>query len=117
MRDTDTYRKVTGNLVGSFQSHQITFFAWEVICVAIALAIGYLFEREVSHRQKAEEQANIDGLTGVYNHRFFQERLAAEVDRASRFRRVVSLISNRQTIRTLRGVCCWFILSPLLSVW
>ncbi|MGC8862158.1 MAG: glutaminase domain-containing protein, partial [Armatimonadota bacterium] len=24
-------------------------------------------------------------------------------------------ISNRQTIRTLRGVCCWFILSPLLS--
>ncbi|MGC8863784.1 MAG: hypothetical protein ACP5R5_13565, partial [Armatimonadota bacterium] len=24
---------------------------------------------------------------------------------------------NRQTIRTLRGVCCWFILSPLLSAW
>lgn len=90
--DADTYRKITNNLVGAFRSHQLTFFAWEVICVAVAAVLGYLFEREVMNRRRAEEQANVDGLTGVYNHRFFQERLAIEMDRASRFRRVVSLI-------------------------
>ena len=90
--DADAYRKIVGNLIDAFQSHQLTFFAWEVVCVAVAFLVGYLFDREVRNRRKAEEQANIDGLTGVYNHRFFQERLGVEIDRASRFRRVVSLI-------------------------
>lgn len=36
--------------------------------------------------------ANIDGLTEVYNHRYFHERLTEEVERASRFGRPVSLL-------------------------
>ncbi len=36
--------------------------------------------------------ANTDGLTGVYNHRYFQERLQEEIERASRFGKFVSLM-------------------------
>ncbi len=36
--------------------------------------------------------ANTDGLTGVYNHRYFQQRLHEEVERASRFGEFVSLL-------------------------
>ena len=34
----------------------------------------------------------IDGLTGLYNHRFFQQRLGDEVARAARYARPVSLL-------------------------
>lgn len=37
-------------------------------------------------------QAITDGLTKVYNHRFFQERLADEIERASRFQHSLSLL-------------------------
>lgn len=33
-----------------------------------------------------------DGLTGLYNHRYFQERLVEEVNRARRYRRELSLL-------------------------
>ena len=36
--------------------------------------------------------ASIDGLTELYNHRTFQERLAQEVGRAQRYRRPLSLL-------------------------
>ncbi len=39
-----------------------------------------------------EEQSRTDGLTGLYNHRFFQERLAAEVARAQRFEKPLTLL-------------------------
>jgi diguanylate cyclase (GGDEF)-like protein len=38
------------------------------------------------------ENANRDGLTGLYNHRYFQEALARELDRALRHDRVFSLL-------------------------
>ena len=38
------------------------------------------------------EHANRDGLTGLYNHRYFQEALARELDRALRHDRVFSLL-------------------------
>lgn len=90
--DAQAYRSIIRNLVDGFGSHQVTFFAWELICTAIALTIGQLFDREVYYRRKAEEQANVDGLTGLYNHRYFQERLSAELERARRYDRVLSLI-------------------------
>jgi diguanylate cyclase (GGDEF)-like protein len=39
-----------------------------------------------------EELATTDGLTGVYNHRYFYERLAQEVARAERYRESLSLL-------------------------
>lgn len=90
--DAEFYQYLVSNMVDSFQSHMLTFFAWEVICVGIAAAIGYLFDKEVFYRRKAEEKANVDGLTDVYNHRYFQDRLGAEIERANRYDRTLSLV-------------------------
>jgi diguanylate cyclase (GGDEF)-like protein len=42
--------------------------------------------------QRLEQLAITDGLTGLYNHRFFHERLAIEVERCQRSGREVSLV-------------------------
>lgn len=39
----------------------------------IAWTLGYYVKLEKSHIQHLTEYANIDGLTGVYNHRYFHE--------------------------------------------
>jgi len=39
-----------------------------------------------------EQLAHTDGLTQLYNYRFFQQRLSVEVNRAQRFNRALSLI-------------------------
>jgi diguanylate cyclase (GGDEF)-like protein len=41
---------------------------------------------------KAEKLATRDGLTGIYNHRFFQESLAKELKRSTRHKLQFSLI-------------------------
>jgi len=46
---------------------------------------------EEKNRQLAE-LANKDGLTGLYNHRTFQELLAKELSRAKRFNEFISLL-------------------------
>ncbi|MDO8682414.1 MAG: diguanylate cyclase [Armatimonadota bacterium] len=38
------------------------------------------------------KKANTDGLTGLYNHRYFQERLSQELKRAIRYTRPLALI-------------------------
>lgn len=42
--------------------------------------------------QEVKELATIDGLTGLYNHRAFQERLESEIERARRFGLRLSLL-------------------------
>ncbi|WP_319526000.1 GGDEF domain-containing protein [uncultured Desulfosarcina sp.] len=42
--------------------------------------------------QRLSEMAFRDGLTGLYNHRYFQEQLEKEVNRAMRYQRDLSLI-------------------------
>jgi len=39
-----------------------------------------------------EQQSRTDGLTGLYNHRYFQERLASEIARAQRFEKPLALL-------------------------
>jgi len=46
----------------------------------------------VRHRAELERLAITDGLTGLYNHRHFQETLAHEVGRAERYDLVFSLL-------------------------
>ncbi|MCE5321831.1 diguanylate cyclase [bacterium] len=88
----EVYRILLNNLQINFQSHYLTFFSWQIICISIAGIIGHLFDMEVYHRLKAEQRANIDGLTDIYNHRYFQERLANEIERANRYSRPLCLI-------------------------
>lgn len=42
--------------------------------------------------QQAERMATTDGLTGLFNHRYFQERLAAELERGERYKQKLSLV-------------------------
>jgi len=89
--DRQLYADLLRNLSDSFQSHMISLFVWQAICVSIAGVIGHLFDGEVRHRRIAELRANIDGLTEIYNHRYFQERLVDEIDRTSRYGRAFSV--------------------------
>src|SRR5215467_2013670 len=43
-------------------------------------------------RLRLEHQAQTDGLTGLFNHRYFHERLRAELQRASRLRMPVGVL-------------------------
>lgn len=42
--------------------------------------------------EQARRLANTDGLTGLYNHRYLQERLQQEIKRAQRYGRELSLV-------------------------
>ncbi|MBA4371202.1 MAG: hypothetical protein C0418_06475, partial [Coriobacteriaceae bacterium] len=47
---------------------------------------------QIRLNEQAKVMAITDGLTGLYNHRYFHERLAAEYERARRFGHPLSLI-------------------------
>ena len=42
--------------------------------------------------ERTRRLANTDGLTGLFNHRFFQERLTEEFDRAQRYEKSLALV-------------------------
>ncbi len=75
-----------------FRAHMVSVFIWEVVCVTIAGVLGYLLDREAYYRRQAEQRANVDGVTEIYNHRYFQERLTSEIERANRYDHTLSLI-------------------------
>jgi len=79
-------------IIGVLPVHLFTFIGWCVGCTALAMLLCYLFDREVQFRHGAEEKANIDGLTNLYNHRYFQDRLYTEIERARRYDRSLSLV-------------------------
>jgi diguanylate cyclase (GGDEF)-like protein len=47
-------------------------------------SFGEMVESLARARASLEELATTDGLTGIYNHRFFQDRLTHEVERSER---------------------------------
>lgn len=42
--------------------------------------------------EQTRRMANTDGLTGLYNHRYLQERLSQEIERAERYERPLSVV-------------------------
>ncbi len=69
---------------------------------AVALAVD-----NVQVRATLEHQAQTDSLTGLYNHRYFHERLRAELTRATRARDTVGLlmfdIDDFKRVNDVRG--------------
>jgi diguanylate cyclase (GGDEF)-like protein len=51
-----------------------------------------IVEDRTAKLEEAERMANTDALTGLFNHRYFQERLNEEIARCSRFGDIFSLI-------------------------
>lgn len=59
--------------------------------MSVASQAGLIIEN-AQHYSQALLKANTDGLTGLYNHRHFHERLEQEIARSSRFGTVFSVI-------------------------
>ncbi len=63
--------------------------------VALVQALGEQAASAIEHArlyQAVQEQAITDGLTGLFNHRYFYERLGQEIARARRYGTPVSLL-------------------------
>ena len=61
---------------------------------SVAFLVALLAENKL-YQERAYDMAgfvNLDGLTGLYNHRYFQENLASELLKSQRFRYKVSLL-------------------------
>ncbi len=82
-----------------FTSHAIDRFIQMVVC---ELAEGYptfvhshsdAYVKQLEERNRLLEHLVIrDGLTGLYNYRYFQERLREELERARRYARDLTLL-------------------------
>jgi diguanylate cyclase (GGDEF)-like protein len=64
---------------------------FELICQFADLAALALDNTQ--SRERLEREAQTDWLTGLFNHRAFQERVRDEVERAHRYRRQLSMIA------------------------
>ena len=86
---------IQDDVLGAFvmASNKNNFFSpyetkiFEVIATHAATAIS-----NAKIYQQMEQMATTDGLTGLLNHKCFQERLAAELERAERYKERVSLL-------------------------
>src|SRR5439155_1394778 len=61
----------------SFHQHEFELAKWFGDAAALALDNAHI-------RARLERLAQTDSLTGLYNHRYFHERLRSELTRASR---------------------------------
>ncbi len=60
--------------------------------IVIAWILGYYSKLEREHIEELKRYVNIDGLTGVYNHRYFHEALKAECEMGQKKKWPLSLI-------------------------
>lgn len=80
-------RKGTG-----FTLREISFFEIVAEAASNALERAHLFESIQLANKRLEHLATTDGLTGLYNHRYFRERLDGELERAFRYRLPLSCL-------------------------
>jgi diguanylate cyclase (GGDEF)-like protein len=87
----------TGVMLQVSDTTEAVLFRQQIATVNAELLVSGLRQHEVTeatHRLNAllEAQATADGLTGLKNHRAFQERLADEVKRSLRYRSPLSVL-------------------------
>lgn len=73
---------------GYFEKDLILFSALFVT----AFILGMYVDIEREHSKELKNLANIDELTGLYNHRYFQEFLQKSIDEADKNKQEVSLL-------------------------
>ena len=84
-RGVDMALTVESGRVRRFSEHQQNMLS------TIARAAGFALSRARLYQEK-EELASLDGLTGVPNHRSFQERFQTETLRAQRYGRQLAIL-------------------------
>jgi diguanylate cyclase (GGDEF)-like protein/putative nucleotidyltransferase with HDIG domain len=62
------------------------------VFVIMAWLLGYYVKLEDQHRENTLHLANIDELTGVYNHRYFQNSLSEHIQEADKSNKVLGLL-------------------------
>lgn len=62
------------------------------IFILTAWPLGFYVKIEGEHIDKLEELVNKDGLTGVFNHRYFQDALKEKVALSEKYKEPVSMI-------------------------
>lgn len=62
------------------------------IFMLIAWPLGFYVKIEGEHIKKLEDMVNFDGLTNVYNHRYFQDKLKEKVEIGRKENKLVSMI-------------------------
>ncbi|MFP4499596.1 MAG: diguanylate cyclase [Candidatus Hydrogenedentota bacterium] len=92
---------------GSFTLREISFFEIVAEAAANALERAELFESIQQANERLEYLATTDGLTGLFNHRSFRERLEEEVQRALRYQTPLACmifdVDNFKTINDSYG--------------
>lgn len=88
--------KNKGNLIGVLalsKKEARGFYSRDDIELVETLAheVAVVIENAQLYAQ-AKQRANIDELTGLFNHRYFHQRLSEEIARCSRFGEIMSLI-------------------------
>lgn len=77
--------EVINKVEGEFTQSDLRLLASAALLSAAAIENARLLQR-------TQELAIRDGLTGLYNHRYFHELLGVEMTRARRYRRFVALV-------------------------
>ena len=77
---------------GAFTLREISFCEIVAEAAANALERAHLFESIQKAYERLEHLAVTDGLTGLFNHRYFRERLESEFERAHRYGLPLSVI-------------------------
>lgn len=62
------------------------------IFLLTAWPLGFYVKVEGEHIKQLEGLANKDGLTGVYNHRYFQDALKTQIEISNRTKKPISMI-------------------------
>jgi len=57
--------------------------AARVAVMIVSIIVAYSYEQERKYINRLEWLACVDGVTGVYNHRYFQTRLGEEIEKAN----------------------------------
>lgn len=76
--------------VGSYREHTYGFDNLRFL-EALAGQAGIALQNALLYRQ-TQQSALLDGLTGIYNYRYFSEKLDQEWSRATRYKKPLSLI-------------------------
>ena len=85
--------KVKGLEMGALDYVTKPFDEGELVArVNIHLRLKELYEAVQDKNQQLQELANRDGLTGLYNHRYFHEQLSKDFLRAKRYHEPLSCI-------------------------
>lgn len=85
--------KIKGLELGAVDYVTKPFDAGELIArVNTHLRMKELYEALQDKNRQLQEMANRDGLTDLYNHRYFHEHLVREIERVKRYGGVVSFV-------------------------